>query len=61
MKYEAVASNHKSPESQMLRRLVSKFNVELPPGLSARLVHALQRRRYASDGRAGAVFVHPPL
>ena len=32
MKYEAVASNHKSPGSQMLRRLVSKFNVELPQG-----------------------------
>ena len=36
MKYEAVASNHKSesqaPGSQMLRRVVSKFNVELPQG-----------------------------
>ena len=32
MKYEVVASNHKSPGSQMLRRLVSKFNVELPQG-----------------------------
>ena len=30
-------------------------------GLTARPVHALQRRRYASDGRAGTVFVHPPL
>ena len=33
MKYESVASNRKSPGSQMLRRLVSKFNVELPEGL----------------------------
>ena len=32
MKYECVASNRKSPGSQMLRRLVSKFNVELPVG-----------------------------
>ena len=32
MKYEAVASNHKSPGSQMRRRLVSKFNVDLPRG-----------------------------
>ena len=30
IKYESVASNRKSPGSQMLRRLVSKFNVELP-------------------------------
>ena len=30
-------------------------------GLTARPVHAFQRRRYASDGRAGAVFLHPPL
>ena len=32
MKYESVASNRKSPGSLMLRRLVSKFNVELPEG-----------------------------
>ena len=30
IKYESVAWNRKSPGSQMLRRLVSKFNVELP-------------------------------
>ena len=32
MKYESVASNRKSPGSLMLRRSVSKFNVELPEG-----------------------------
>ena len=30
IKYESVASNRKSPGSQMLRRLVSKFNVGCP-------------------------------
>ena len=31
MKYEAVAPHHRSAGSLMLRRIVSKFNVPLPP------------------------------
>ena len=51
MKYEGVASNHKFPGSQMLRRLVSKFNVELLQGSPPDLCMPFNGR-YASDGRA---------
>ena len=59
MKYESVASNRKSPGSQMLRRLVSKFNVELPEGLQITSTKPFKGDvQHVMDGREVYLYDH---